>query len=89
MSKGVLSAGWNSILTGAVFVFVAYVLVVEVGGDSAAPFVAVVLAVTGGWQLARGLRAEFQRWSAMTQVHRFRRTAAAKELTTSSDSVQP
>jgi len=61
MSKGVLSAGWNSILTGAAFVFLAYVLGAVVDGDSAAPFVAVVLAVAGAWQLERGLRAEFQR----------------------------
>lgn len=61
MSKGVLSAGWNSILTGVVFVFVAYVLGTAAGGDSAAPFVAVVLAVTGGWQVERGLRTEFRR----------------------------
>ena len=61
MSKGVLSAGWNSILTGVAFVYVAYLLGSVVGDDSAAPFVAVVLAVAGAWQLERGIRAEFQR----------------------------
>lgn len=61
MSKGVLSAGWNSILTGVAFVYVAYLLGSGADGDSAAPFVAVVLVVAGAWQLERGLRAEFQR----------------------------
>jgi hypothetical protein len=61
MSKGVLSPGWNSILTGVAFLFLAYALGTGAGGDSAAPFVAVVLAATGAWQLERGLRAEFRR----------------------------
>jgi hypothetical protein len=61
MSKGVLSPGWNSIVTGVAFIFLAYKLGTAAGADSAAPFVAVVLAVTGAWQLERGLRAEFQR----------------------------
>ena len=61
MSKGVLSAGWGSILTGVAFVFVASLLGSVAEDDSAAPFVAVVLAVAGAWQLERGLRAEFQR----------------------------
>ena len=60
MSMGVLSAGWDSILTGLAMLFAAYVLG-SVSGDAAAPFVAVALAVTGVWQLERGLRAEFQR----------------------------
>jgi hypothetical protein len=61
MSKGVLSAGWNSILTGVALVYAAW-LVGSVGDDDrAAPFVAVLLAVAGVWQLERGLRAEFQR----------------------------
>jgi hypothetical protein len=61
MSKGVLSEGWNAILTGVAFLYVAYLLGMVADGDSAAPFVAVVLAVAGAWQLERGLRAEFQR----------------------------
>ena len=60
MSTGVLSAGWYSVLTGLALLFVAYLLG-SVPGDVAAPFVAVVLALTGIWQLERGLRAEFQR----------------------------
>jgi hypothetical protein len=60
MSTGVLSAGWNSILTGLVMLVAAYVLG-SVPGDPAAPLVAIALTLTGVWQLERGLRAEFQR----------------------------
>jgi hypothetical protein len=60
MSTGVLSAGWYSVLTGLALLYVSYVLG-SIPGDAAAPFVAVALAVTGVWQLERGLRAEFQR----------------------------
>ena len=61
MSKGVLSAGWYSILTGVALVYVAYLLYSVADDDPAAPFVAAVLAVAGCWQLERGLRALFQR----------------------------
>lgn len=62
MAMGVLSAGWYSVLTGAALLGVAYLLgSVPPGDDAAAPFVALALAVTGLWQLERGLRAEFQR----------------------------
>ncbi len=61
MSTGVLSAGWYSILTGLALLFVAYMLGTVSGDDAAALPVAIVLAVTGLWQLERGLRAEFQR----------------------------
>ena len=62
MSIGMLSAGWYSILTGAVLFYLAYVLgSVSWSDDKAAPFVAAAFAVTGMWQLGRGLRAEFQR----------------------------
>ena len=61
MSKGVLSRGWYSILTGLALLFVAYGLSSVAEDDAAAPIVAVVLAVLGAWQLERGLRAEFQR----------------------------
>lgn len=66
MSKGVLSPAWNSIVTGVAFIFLAYVLGTAAGGDSAAPFVAIVLAATGAWQLERGLRAEFRRRAEST-----------------------
>ena len=56
MSMGVVSAAWYSVLTGGALLYVAYLLG-SVSGDSAAPFVAVALAVTGVWQLERGLRA--------------------------------
>jgi glucose dehydrogenase len=62
LSTGVLSEGWYSILTGLALLFVAYLLgSVPVNDDPAALFVAIVLFVTGVWQLERGLRAEFQR----------------------------
>ncbi len=62
MSRGVVSAGWYSILTGLTMLYVAYLLgSVSSDADGAAPFVAFALAVTGLWQLERGLRAEFQR----------------------------
>jgi hypothetical protein len=62
MAMGVLSAGWYSVLTGAALLGVAYLLgSVPRGDDAAAPLVALALAVTGLWQLERGLRAEFQR----------------------------
>jgi glycerol uptake facilitator-like aquaporin len=60
MSTGVLSPGWYSVLTGLALLYVAYALG-SVSGDAAAPIVALALAVTGAWQLRRGLRAEFQR----------------------------
>ena len=66
MSKGVLSPGWNSIVTGVAFLFLAYVLGTGAGEDSAAPFVAIVLAAMGAWQLERGLRAEFRRRAKST-----------------------
>lgn len=61
MSKGVISAGWNSILTGLALLSVAYLLGSVADDDAAAPVVAVVSAVAGVWQLGRGVRAEFQR----------------------------
>jgi hypothetical protein len=62
MSMGVLSVGWYAILTGLALLYVAYVLgSVSADDDGAAPLVAVVMALTGVWQLERGLRAEFQR----------------------------
>ncbi len=60
LSVGALSAGWYSILTGLAMLYVAYVLG-SGWADVAAAWVAVVFAVTGLWQLERGLRAEFQR----------------------------
>lgn len=62
MAKGLLSAGWYSILTGLVLLCLAYVLGrIPWDFDRAAPFVSVAFAATGLWQLTRGLRAEFQR----------------------------
>lgn len=62
MEWGVLSAGWYSVLTGLVLLYLAYVLGrIPFEVDRAATFVSVAFAVTGLWQLTRGLRAEFQR----------------------------
>jgi glucose dehydrogenase len=64
MTVGALSAGWYAILTGLALLFVAYVLGTSTG-DPASPFVAVVLAVAGVWQLETGLRAELERRSTL------------------------
>jgi hypothetical protein len=61
MSMGVISAGWYSILTGLALLYVSFLLGSGSGADAAAMLVAMGLAVTGMWQLERGLRAEFQR----------------------------
>ena len=61
MSTGVLSAGWYSVLTGLAVLDVSYLLGSVSEDEAAAMPVAIALAVTGIWQLERGLRAEFQR----------------------------
>jgi hypothetical protein len=61
MSKGVISRGWNSILTGVALLYVAYLLRGVGDTDSAAPFVAVALGVAGVWMTARGIWSEFRR----------------------------
>jgi len=63
LSKGVLSAGWYSVLTGLALAYVAYLIGSASEDDAAAPLVAVALAVAAIWQLERGLRAEFRRSS--------------------------
>jgi hypothetical protein len=63
MSKGVISAGWYSILTGLALLYVAYTLASVSDSDPAAPYVAVLFAVAGVWQLWRGVRLEFRRKS--------------------------
>jgi hypothetical protein len=62
MARGVLSAGWYSILTGLALLYLAYVLGrIPWDIDRAALLVSVALGATGVWQLTRGLQAEFQR----------------------------
>ena len=61
MSKGVLSPGWYSILTGLTMIFVAYLLGPAVSTDRAALFVGLALGVVGVWSIERGIRAEVQR----------------------------
>ena len=61
LGRGVISAGWYSILTGVAMLVVAHLLFSVREDDRAAGAVAVVLLVTGAWQLQRGLRAELRR----------------------------
>ena len=60
--KGVISAGWYSILTGLALFVVGWALAsVPLRDDLAAGVVGVVALLAGVWQLERGLRSEFQR----------------------------
>ena len=61
LSMGVPSPGWYAILTGCALLFVAYALGSVSADDPAAPYAAVVLALTGLWQLERGVRIELTR----------------------------
>jgi len=61
LSKGVISAGWYSILTGLALLVVGSALASVSGDDRAAGVVSVVAFLGGVWQLERGLRSEFQR----------------------------
>jgi hypothetical protein len=61
MSKGVITPGWYSILTGAAMLYVALALRGATDTDPAAPVVAAVLGATGVWLLVRGIRSELRR----------------------------
>ena len=61
LSKGVISPGWYSILTGVAMLFVAYLLGSAVHTDRAAMFVGLALGVTGVWSVERGIRSEVRR----------------------------
>lgn len=61
LSKGVVSKGWNSIITGLVLLCVGFWLGSDISHDSAAGVVSLVLVVAGIWQVERGLRAEYMR----------------------------
>jgi len=61
LSKGVLSAGWYTILTGVVLLVVGLALASVSRDDPAAGVVGVVFFLAAAWQLERGLRSEFQR----------------------------
>ncbi len=61
LSKGVISAGWYSILTGLALLVVGWALGSASDSDRAAGVVSVVAFLSGVWQLERGLRSEFQR----------------------------
>jgi hypothetical protein len=64
LSKGVISPGWYSILTGLAMLYVAYLLGPAVDTDPAAVFVGLTLGVVGVWSIERGIRSEVQRHRA-------------------------
>ena len=61
LSRGVLSAGWYSILTGLALLILGLALAAVSRDDPAAGVVSVVFFLAGAWQTERGLRSEFQR----------------------------
>jgi hypothetical protein len=61
MSRGVISPGWYSVLTGVAMLLVVWLIAPASDSDPAVPVVALVLALTGMWNIERGLRAEYQR----------------------------
>ena len=71
LGRGVISAGWYSILTGVAMLVVAHLLFSVREDDRAAGAVAVVLLVTGAWQLQRGLRAELRRVGRDDELRRY------------------
>ena len=56
LSKGVLSAGWDSILTGLALVVVGLALASVSRDDPAAGIVSWILVLAGAWRLGRSLR---------------------------------
>ena len=61
LSRGMLTAGGYSILTGLALFVVSLALASASSNDPAAGVVGVVLFLAGVWQLERGVRSEFQR----------------------------
>jgi hypothetical protein len=61
LSKGVLSAGRDAILTGLALVVLGLALASVSGDDAAAGVVGLASFLAGAWQLERGLRLQFQR----------------------------
>jgi hypothetical protein len=61
LSRGRISRGWYSILTGVAMLYVAWVLGSVSATDAAAPLVGLVLAITGIWCLGRGILLEVRR----------------------------
>lgn len=59
LSKGVLSRGWYAVLTGLAMLFVVWLIAPIADTDPAVPAVAVVLALTGIWSIACGLRSQY------------------------------
>jgi hypothetical protein len=61
MSRGVISRGWYSVLTGVAMLLAVWLIAPASDSDPAVPVVVLVLALTGIWSIERGLRAEYQR----------------------------
>ena len=62
LSKGVVSPGWYSILTGLALLLLGIGLAsISLSTDPAAGAVGLVFFLAGLWQLERGLRSEFRR----------------------------
>jgi hypothetical protein len=66
LSWGVLSAGWYSILTGLALISLGLALASVARDDPMAGVVGVASFLAGAWKLERGLRAEFQRRSRLS-----------------------
>ena len=58
LRTGRITPGWYAILTGVAMLWVSVALASVARDDTSAGIVALVLLVTGAWQLQRGLRAE-------------------------------
>jgi hypothetical protein len=61
MSTGRISRGWYSLLTGVAMLYVAWLLGSVHATDDAAPFVGLVLGITGIGCLGRGILLEVRR----------------------------
>jgi len=61
LSKGVITPGWYSILTGLAMLLVTYFLGSATGTDPAAPFVGLACGLTAVRLMERGIRSEIRR----------------------------
>lgn len=62
LSKGVISPGWYSILTGLALLLVGVGLAsISLSADPVAGVVGLVFLLAGLWQLERGVRSELRR----------------------------
>lgn len=56
MATGVIGRDWYAVLTGVAMLYLAWVLSSALAGDPVSPLVAALFVITGGWQLASGVR---------------------------------